>query len=201
MSPANAQNGTAPLPRLPEGPSPERMRGPVEIGGAPPWPALVALALVVLLAAAVLIWWIRRRRRGADAPRVPPGEAALEELRNAAALTRDDDARFCTLASLALRRYLEDGHGIPALGHTTGEVRGSVTEAGLLDPGEASRLTAFLERCDSVKFGRDRLGEGEREALAEEGRALVERCGSAAASAGNTPDGGAPNPNTEAAPR
>ena len=202
MPPPNAQNGPAP-PRLPQGPSPDRVRGPVEIGGDPAWPAILAVALAGLLATGVVIWWIRRRRKTA-APSVPPAEAALEELRHAAALTEDDDARFALLASGAVRRFLEAGCGVPALGHTTEEVAARLGTSGTPGSAEASRLVAFLERCDAVKFGRDRLRAGERETLAEEGRALIELCGQPeehTAVAASVPEGRREPPASEARPQ
>ena len=85
-----AQIPAAPqMPPLPEGPSLDRVRGPVEIPAYEPWQIAILLGLIVLFIG-LLIWlYVRSRRRAATT--TPPYEAALTELQAATDLTAEDD--------------------------------------------------------------------------------------------------------------
>lgn len=161
-------------PALPEGPSLEHLRGPVEI---PPLEFWQILALG--LAGCFLLWLLYRflrSRRNARSPRLTAADTAFAELDAAAQHTAGDDERFAVLSSLALRRYFERGHGIPALGRTTVEFLRQLHKHPKL--GEAARepLAEFLDRCDRVKFARHSLTPEEREALTENARRILHQC-------------------------
>ena len=164
------------LPGLPEGPSLDRVRGPVAIPAYETWQIIVLIA-VALLAVALLIWgavaWSRARRNRIAT--IDPASAALAELDAAAAHTVDDDERFTVLSSLAVRRYFENGAGIPSLGRTSEEFLRSLEAHPLLDPEARDSLARCLKVCDRVKFARQSLRAEERDMLTREAKALVQQ--------------------------
>ena len=154
------------LPDLPEGPSLDRVRGPIEIPPYEPWQIGVMIALGVL-ALGLLTWGIIRflRARKNRTRQAQPHITALAELKAAAELTTDDDERFAVLSSLALRRYFETGKGIAALGRTSLEFLQALEGNARFNADARTALTEFLEHCDRVKFAQASLTESERNAL------------------------------------
>ena len=66
------------LPPLPEGPSLDRVRGPIEIPAYEPWQIAILLGFIVLFIG-LLIWlYVRSRRKSATA--TSPYEIAVAEL-------------------------------------------------------------------------------------------------------------------------
>jgi hypothetical protein len=70
------------------------------------------------------------------------------------------DRHYEAVADVA-RRYLEDGHGIPALERTTGELVWALPTA-LADGGLRDRCAALPADADLVKFARHRPADAVR---------------------------------------
>lgn len=167
---------------LDEGGDIRAIRGPLDI-------PLNVLTLLPWLAGVALLagigYWLWRRSRGgepdsslepAEPPR-PPHELAYEAFRSLEAERLPDRGEikmFHIRASDIVRAYVEGRFGVDALEMTTGEVldglRGhEVDEEALLD------FRRLLERCDLVKFAKDRpVLERCREVIPL-GRSLVDR--------------------------
>jgi len=159
-APTDSAAATAPL--APDKPA---LDAPREWG--PVWIALGALLLGTV--AGFFLW--RRLRRRKPGPAViarpalvekkklrPAWEIALEELdriRGAGHVERGELKTHYVEVTEALRRYLEDRYGIPALESTTEELRPRLGEISL-DPLVASRMLAILREADLVKFAKAR---------------------------------------------
>ena len=167
---------------LDEGGDIRAIKGPLDI-------PLSVLALVPWLVGLVLpaafAYWLWRRFRGrgrADslAPSEPPRPAhaiayeALRTLEDERLPERGEIKTFHIRASDIVRAYVEGRFGVDALEMTTGEVldalRGrEVDETVLLD------FRRLLERCDLVKFARDRPSLERCGDVVPAGRSLVDR--------------------------
>ena len=133
----------------------------------PVWIALGALALGTL--AGILLW--RRLRNRKPRPAAPLRHAPLEKkkLRPAWDVALEDLERIerqgyvdrgelkthYVEVSEALRRYLEDRYGIPALESTTDELRPRLEEISL-ESILATRALSILQEADLVKFAKAR---------------------------------------------
>ena len=85
-----AQIPAAPqMPPLPEGPSLDRVRGPVEIPAYEPWQIAILLGFIVLFIG--LLIWLYARSRLKSATTTPPYELALAELPAATVSTAQYD--------------------------------------------------------------------------------------------------------------
>lgn len=167
--PIVAQMPAPALPDLPEGPSLERLRGPVALPAWETWQILTLAALgLVLLAALAWAFLAYRRARRHKRATIPPDQAALAAVD--AARLADDDERFAVLLSQALRRYLETKRGLAGSGQTTEEFLRTAD----LPPDTRRQLDEFLHTCDQVKFARRPLAEAERTQLADTARRLIE---------------------------
>lgn len=177
LPPAGIPQQAPTIPELPPGPSPERVRPPIEIPLFETWQiALGSLAAVFVVA--LFGWWIFkyfRRHTNPVAP-APPQSVAIAELNAAAELAADDDGRFAVLSSQALRRYFETGKGIGAFGKTTDEFLTSLETHTFLTPDARNLLTDFLRQCDRVKFAGESLEEAERRSLIESAVNLIQKC-------------------------
>ena len=158
------------------------IKGPLDI-------PLSVLAVVPWLAGLVMLaglaYWLRRRfrRREPDSIPAPPEparpahEIAYEALRTLEAgrlPERGEIKTFHIRASDIVRAYVEGRFGVDALEMTTGEVldglRGlEIDETVLLD------FRRLLERCDLVKFARDRPALERCREVIPLGRSLVDR--------------------------
>ena len=144
----------------------ERQRGP------DPRLVLAGIGLIALAAAG----WMRRRRRRRAPPTTPetasvgpppvvlgPYEIALARLsqieRERWPARGDVDRHYEAVADV-LRRYLEEGHGVPALERTTGELAWALPPA-LADGGLRDACAGLLADADLVKFARHRPDEAE----------------------------------------
>jgi hypothetical protein len=130
----------------------------------PVWIALGAAALAFAAA-----WALRRRLRRrvvrkvepVAVPKAPPRpawEVALEELDRIVAerlVERGELRRQYESVTEALRRYLENRWGVPALESTTDDVRRLLADAPV-SPAFAGRVTALLGEADLVKFAKGR---------------------------------------------
>lgn len=160
-------NSLAQLPPLPEGPSLEHVRGPIEVAdGFATWQIALA-ALAFLLLAAALIWLLLRARKQ-PAPPADPYAAACAEL-DAADQARDDE-RFAMLCANALRRYIAARFGLPAISQTTGELCARLP----LGQAEQARIATFLIRCDGVKFAGAALDPEQRAQVLDTAKQLIE---------------------------
>lgn len=164
------------VPDLPAGPSLEHVRGPIEIPFFEPWQIGVMIALGVFVLS-LIIWGIVKLLHASRnrPPQLSPLSTALAELKAAAELSTDDDERFAVLSSLALRRYFENGKGIPALGRTTLEFLQTLESNALLNTIARASLADFLEHCDRVKFARASLSQTERNALTDSATTLIQQ--------------------------
>lgn len=146
--------------------------------------------LIIGIAAATLIvlvaWLVRRRPRAAPAaspaPPGPPVSARSPYDAAVARLTRLDaepwpaphDAdRYYEAVADALRRYLQDARGIPALTHTTAGLIRALPPA-LAGDGLAQRCAAVLGEADVVKFARAPRDASAGRAWGREARALLD---------------------------
>ena len=151
---------------------------PLSVLAILPW-----LAGIALLAGIAYWLWRRGRARAPDGtlapaePPRPPHETAYEALRTLEAERLPDRGEIKTFhirASDIVRAYVEGRFGVDALEMTTGEVvdglRGQEVDATvLLD------LRRMLERCDLVKFAKDRPALERCREVIPLGRSLVDR--------------------------
>jgi len=144
------------------------------------WPAVVTLALLAMAAYAA---YHTRRRRAiagegvADAidTAATPYERALRRLANVERegwATHGDVARHYDAATDAVRRYLEEAHGLPALDRTTPELLRALPES-LAAGGLRARCAALLDEADLVKFARLRPEPSAADAFLGRARALL----------------------------
>ena len=177
LSPATLPQQTTTLPELPPGPSPERVRGPVEIPVLEPW-QIVLITLACIVIAALIGWKLFRHIRSSKQQQSPlsPRDEAIAALNAAANFAASNDEQFAVMSSLALRRYFETGKGIDALGRTTDEFLKSLSDHTLLNAAARQSLDECLRRCDQVKFAGSSLTETERHALTESALELIHNC-------------------------
>lgn len=151
-----AQMPAAPqMPPLPEGPSLDRVRGPIEIPAYEPWQILLALGFIVLFIGLLILLAVRSRRKATKT--TPPYEAALVELQAAAGLSTEDDERFAILSSQALRRYLEDEFGLRSTARTSEEFLLSLKGNTQFDESFQITLSEILDSLDQTKFSQQTI--------------------------------------------
>lgn len=151
-----AQTPAAPqMPPLPEGPSLDRVRGPIEIPAYEPWQILLALGFIVLFIGLLILLAVRSRRKATKT--TPPYEAALVELQAAAGLSTEDDERFAILSSQALRRYLEDEFGLRSTARTSEEFLLSLKGNTQFDESFQITLSEILDSLDQTKFSQQTI--------------------------------------------
>jgi hypothetical protein len=129
----------------------------------PLWIALAAAAIGFALALIVLRR-LRRRPRpeivpvAPKTPTRPAWEIALEELDRVVAdrlVERGELSRQYEAVTDALRRYLENRWGVPALESTTDDVR-RLLQTAPVPPAFAGRVVTLLSEADLVKFAKGR---------------------------------------------
>lgn len=168
-----AQAQAPKLPPLPEGPSLDRVRGPVEIPPYEPWQVALAV-LFVLVCLGLVLWVFARSRKKQPAP-TPPYETAITELDTAAELTGGDDERFAMLTSAALRRYLETELGLRFAARTSQEFLRSLKGNTRLDDAFQAKLSEVLSAFDQTKFARSSIRPEDRARILETVRALLDQ--------------------------
>lgn len=159
---ANLRPARAPLPELQDGP----------VVGY--W-LLALVVLAVMIATAAVIFWQRAKLQHA---RITAYERALRRL---ASLERRNlpsgagvDDWYVELSDI-VRRFLEDQFGVRAPELTTEEFLQEVRRSEELNGSHRALLSAFLERCDRVKFAAYNPDQNEsRDALALARRFLDE---------------------------
>lgn len=131
------------------------------------WGPWIAAAGGVVAVAVLVALWIRNRRRRVEAPIVrTPTELAADEfqaLARAGFLARGDLAGFYVELTAVVRRYIERTTSIRAPEQTTAEFLRAMRGHPAFDAEQQTRLKAFLEAADLVKFaavrpGRDAVG-------------------------------------------
>jgi hypothetical protein len=165
----DVQQTTATLP-------PARRPLPAEIGGTPWWVWVVG-ALVAAWAVIGMLIFLRLRRDRAVRIKITASDAALDrlaalELRGAPA-GDDTDAWFVELSSI-VRRYLEARYDIRAPELTTEEFLQVASRSADLTEGHREMLSAFMVRCDRVKFAGDRPEAEDSLATLRAARGFVE---------------------------
>lgn len=86
-------------------------------------------------------------------------EALLQELR-AVPASHTAKSYFIALTD-AVRFHLEENYGVDALTQTSEEFLADIRDSDILDESMSSELTAFLQICDAVKFGKYNPSEEE----------------------------------------
>ena len=151
---------------------------PLDVAALLPW-----LAGVVLLAGIAYWWWRRRRGRAPEdapapaAPPRPPHELAYEAFRALEAERLPDRGEikaFHVRASDVVRVYVGGRFGVDAPEMTTGEVLDGLRVRGV-DEEVLDDFRRLLERCDLVKFARDRPALERCREVLPLGRSLVDR--------------------------
>ena len=139
---------------------------------------LAALVLLVLLSLIGLaLYLVRKKRRAAPraAPAVQtplsPRERALEALARAESLRADAKA-FYSAVTDAVRAYLRDTHGIPAVEATTTEIMAEASRTTLPQTARDG-LWALLGEADLVKFAKHVPTDEEKTRFMEKARALI----------------------------
>ena len=167
-------NQSQQMPPLPDGPSLDNLRGPIEIPLYQTW-HIVLIICAVLLVLAVLIWLIRilTMRRPKQMPPPMPGKQAIKELEAASELALEDD-RFAAMISNSVKRYFEIGLPAPCVGKTTEEFLRSLKGNTRLDTSYHEALKEFLTRCDAIRYTRFSTLEDQREQLVQTGKELIQ---------------------------
>ena len=157
--------------------APARGARPVVVGGLTWW-MIAGLVAVALLAIGAAVWGVRAyRHRAVVRQRVSAYEVAVRRL---AALERGGapdevglDDWFVELSAI-VRHYLEDRFALRAPELTTEEFLQEARRAAGLSSAHREQLSAFLERCDRVKFAGYRPDADESLATLAAARAFVE---------------------------
>jgi hypothetical protein len=138
--------------------------------------AIVALVLILLVALAVYM----TKRSKAKRQQIPEAkavgslsarDAAYAALVKAEALRADPKA-FYTAVVGAVRQFLKDAYGIPAVEMTTTEIMAEVKKSAVPAPAW-DRLWAILGEADMVKFAKHLPSEDEKTAFVEKARELL----------------------------
>lgn len=170
-APSNLPGASQGLPPLPEGPSLEQIRVPVEPQqGLEIWQVVMGSLLAVGLLV-FFIWLYRRLRKPREAP-LAPSAAASAELEIAEACATDDDM-VAALAAGAIRRLLTQRYHRAGAGLTVDEFVGKLP----LRKAAKQEVGAFLKECDRIKFGGEPIDPARREHILNTAHALVRQHG------------------------
>ena len=157
--------------------SPERGKLDENVGG-PPWLWIIlgGSLLIVVGAGGIATWKIlgAKRRIAEQRSAYEDAIAALRTLeKRGAPAAEEADAWFVELSSI-VRGYLERRYVIRAPELTTEEFLLEASRANELTAEHRAQLSAFLERCDRVKFAGYRPDSTESLATLEAARTFVE---------------------------
>ena len=153
---------------LPEGPVVDELRPArpmlAELQGpwwARHWPWFAVGVLALAGAVGGLLVWLRRADQRARTTAFERTIERLERLqRRGLPSTAELDAWYVELSDI-VRRYIEARFGLRAPELTTEEFLAEAGRSAELTPSHRSLLSAFLERCDRVKFARYSPGDTE----------------------------------------
>ncbi|MEZ4366644.1 MAG: hypothetical protein R2939_10200 [Kofleriaceae bacterium] len=140
------------------------------------WHYLALAGGALALGLAVLAWWRLRARRTIrqKISAYDVAVASLHDLERAGAPAADGaDAWFVELSAI-VRRYLEGRYDIRAPELTTEEFLQVAARAPELTPEHRELLSAFMRRCDQVKFAGYRPDAEESLATLRAARGFVE---------------------------
>ena len=139
------------------------------------WLAAGVLGLAAI--GALLYQFLNRSRRAAAAPPRPPEEIALEalnRLRSARLLEKEEFAEFYVRLSSIVRAYLEGRFDLRAPEMTTEEFLQIAQRSPQLNAAHRSALAQFLSEADLVKFARYRPSAEDAERAYAAARQFVE---------------------------
>jgi hypothetical protein len=129
---------------------------------------------VLLLALAFLVWWLLRKKKSQiRIPSISPFAKAIQRLRQARQHLATPGI-FCTEVSDAVRAYVEEELGIPALDRTTEEFLRETSVHAKIDSGLREALASLLDQADLVKFAKHEPFENELEDLLNKSMQFVE---------------------------
>ena len=157
--------------------APARGALPLRVGAVPRWMIAVAIGfgLGLIVGTVVLVRTTRRHR--AIRARISAYELAVRRLaaleRGGAPEEPDLDGWFVELSAI-VRRYLEERYHVRAPELTTEEFMQVARRAAGLSAEHRELLSAFLERCDRVKFAGYRPDDDESLATLKAARAFIE---------------------------
>ena len=134
----------------------------------------------MLLILGILAWILIRRYRARQAarpagpPPIPPAQWARQALKQIAAeQEKYSDKDYSSAVSHVVREYLERALDVPAPEQTTEEFLVGIGTNPLFTTAMRQEMSAFLERCDLVKFAGQQLSHEERPRLLESARSFV----------------------------
>jgi hypothetical protein len=163
------------------GPTPDGVRVDLQpVWVAPPARALAlgALgALAVAALAALAVYGALRARRRVVESRMSPRERALralDRLMGRGLPERGQVKEFYLELTMIVRRYIEWRHGVHAPEQTTEEFLAAVRDDARFAPEVVSRLTAFLEAADLVKYAAHRPAAPAVAAAGDTARGYIE---------------------------
>ncbi len=139
------------------------------------WWQIALLVAVALLLLALAVWLVRRWRQRNQSPPLPPRATALRELERLRTQVRTLDPHLFSVAvSGVLRRFIRAQHGFCAERQTSSEFLAAIGQSSAFADEDRVLLTAFLERCDLVKFARIGADETTSEVLLCSAMAFVQ---------------------------
>lgn len=157
--------------------APPRGALPLRIGGWPKWLFAVLAVFVLGFIAGAIVLVRQLRTRAAVRARITAYELAVSRLAKLEQGGAPDEAGldgwFVELSSI-IRHYLEHRYAVRAPELTTEEFLQVARRAPGLSAEHRELLTAFLERCDRVKFAGYRPDADESMATLKAARAFVE---------------------------
>jgi hypothetical protein len=139
--------------------------------------ALIAsAALLAAVAVLATLLWRRSRQPQPVIDRRLPHQRALDELAAIEAMALPAEGRYkehYTLVSYTVRTYVEQRYGVPALEHTTTEIRRDL-RATDMPPAITALFVVFLQESDLIKFSTFTPDQESAQELLHQGRTIVE---------------------------
>ena len=147
------------------------------------WRRLAAGIVGLAAAGAGIALWLRRAEHRARLTAYDRALARLQRLeRRGLPKSADLDGWYVELSDI-VRRYIEGRFGLRAPERTTEEFLLEAGRSAELGAPHRELLSAFLERCDRVKFARYSPGDGESRDALDVARRFLQETGAAAAPA------------------
>ena len=128
---------------------------PIELPESPRGSTIAIIAIcLLLLAGLIFILWSKKRRQPNALPELTPQQLAHRELIDllGSKLSETDVKEFFVQLTAVVRRYIERTTGVNAPDQTTEEFLREVNQQNLFADADNTRLEAFLESADLVKF-------------------------------------------------